>query len=434
MNFIKQKIFWFFDFLCGAQVLRNYRDVKFILENSGDSRVDRRKKEILSRLLSHVKRTVPFYESQPCFEKLNDFPIVNKNTINQNREQFFSKKFKIKSLYASTTSGSTGTPFTFYHSPSKRIRHIADTIYFLEQAGFFLGEKLCYFRPWKILNKRKNFFELFGNILREESSNLSERAEKIVSMLERDSQITALLAYASTYDGFVESIFSLGRKAVCSGVKVILSMSEAMSETTRENLEKIFNCPVVSRYSNMENGFLAQEFFEGREGYRINWASYHVELLDFEKDIPVPIGCAGRIVVTDLFNDAMPFIRYDTGDIGVMGQYGEETILVKVEGRLADFLESPHGKRISPSVISVHMQKYPELRQYQLSQVSQNEYLFKLNLKGAFLREQELLSEIKNILGADAIIKIQYVDEIPTLAARKFKRVLNNYTGKTAKQ
>ena len=96
----------------------------------------------------------------------------------------------------------------------------------------------------------------------------------------------------------------------------IMAQSEALTNETRERLQKYFNCTPCSRYSNLENGIIAQQTLHDNDLFLINRASYFEEILKMDSDIPVKPNELGRIVVTDLFNYAMPFIRYDTGDIG----------------------------------------------------------------------------------------------------------------------
>ena len=68
----------------------------------------------------------------------------------------------------------------------------------------------------------------------------------------------------------------------------------------------------------MENGILAQQKTASENEFIINWASYHIEILNIDTNELAPNGTVGRIVVTDFFNYAMPLIRYDTGDLGVI--------------------------------------------------------------------------------------------------------------------
>jgi phenylacetate-CoA ligase len=60
--------------------------------------------------------------------------------------------------------------------------------------------------------------------------------------------------------------------------------------------------------------------FQNTEGeWQSECRNTFVEILDDENNV-LPYGQEGRIVVTSLFNKAHPFIRYDIGDIGILGE------------------------------------------------------------------------------------------------------------------
>lgn len=80
-------------------------------------------------------------------------------------------------------------------------------------------------------------------------------------------------------------------------------------------LEKQFNCTVRSWYSNEENGIMGIQKEED-ESYRIDTESYYYEILKLDSDEPAEPGELGRIVITDLYNYAIPLIRYDNGGSG----------------------------------------------------------------------------------------------------------------------
>ena len=74
-----------------------------------------------------------------------------------------------------------------------------------------------------------------------------------------------------------------------------------------------------------------------------------------------------------------------------------------------------------------YMWDYTEVRQFQLIQNSKNEYLIRLNVYDNFEREKDLISTYKLIFGSEAIIQIEYVDEIPVLNSGKRRYIINNY-------
>ena len=86
-------------------------------------------------------------------------------------------------------------------------------------------------------------------------------------------------------------------------------------DNTRMSLEQAFHCKCVSRYANEENGFLGQDYTKNNI-FIPNRANYYIEILKLDSEESAELNEVGRIVVTDLYNYAMPMIRYDTGDFG----------------------------------------------------------------------------------------------------------------------
>ena len=127
----------------------------------------------------------------------------------------------------------------------------------------------------------------------------------------------------------------------------------------------------------------------------------------------------------------MPIIRYDTGDIGAFEEKSTSSGLLKlktIEGRKMDILYDTEGNLISPHLINTIFYKYGKhFKQFQFIQNAKNQYTVKLNTKTPFFEENKLIRDIKIDFGDDAIINVIYVDEIPTLASGKRRKVVNNY-------
>jgi phenylacetate-CoA ligase len=126
----------------------------------------------------------------------------------------------------------------------------------------------------------------------------------------------------------------------------------------------------------------------------------------------------------------MPLIRYDTGDIGILSsdsRKSENKYLAKVEGRKLDILYDTKGNLISSFPIQFLVEQYSSIIQYQIIQESAKEYTMKINALAGFVHESKLIREVNNYLGEDAIIKVEYVVEIPTLSSGKRKIMVNNY-------
>jgi len=126
-------------------------------------------------------------------------------------------------------------------------------------------------------------------------------------------------------------------------------------------------------------------------------------------------------------------IRYDTGDIGAIetDPVNESRMyLSTVEGRKLDLLYDTDGALVSSYIVYKNMWQYPEIDQYQLVQDDANLYTFRINSRGTFEKEKQLVDEFKSFLGQDADFRVEYVTEIPLLASGKRRKIVNNYIKK----
>lgn len=417
---IRKFVFSILDTIKGGKTLKDLKDITHRVE-SGIGNND-----ALQRLLEHTSKTVQAYKDLPKEGlSLKDFPIVNKSILRENLDRHLSCLYDKESLTSTTTSGSTGTPFTIYFDSRKRCRHRAALMFWNKRAGAPLGQRLYYLRVWNNLNKKGKLTQLVENIIPVEVSHFSDNDINALSeAISNNSGPSAILGFSSAVTEFY-------RKCVDSpkNLKGIIAMSEHLPEMVRLDAQEKFRCPVLARYSNMENGFIAQQF-DNSGSYLVNSADFVVEIFKLDCDEPAKEGEQGRIVVTDLFNYAMPFIRYDTGDIGkiITGDDGK-IYLTSIEGRKSDVIYNTSGEIISSHSVTNTLWKFNEVIQFQFIQKGQSQYSIKLNMGGkTFKREAELASDLKKYLGSDATIEFAYVNEIPVLSSGKRRYIINEYS------
>ena len=410
------------DFLKMGGGYTRFRRVLSVLrgESGGDP-------EQLKKILSHAVKNVEFYKTYSDFRGLADFPVVNKAVIRNNGARMLARGFDPAKQYRVSTSGSTGTPFVVYHDAEKRRQAAADTMAFSEFAGYRFGTRLYYVRAWDCVPVKGGWYSKLRNIVcvnnRENSAAYFQR---FLEMLERDSSEKSVLIYASTLTELWRYMKTNDVKTTAK-VSVFITMSEALPDDVRRGIAERFGAPVVSRYSDCECGLIAQQL-PGESDYRVNEASFHAEVLKLDSDVPAALGELGRIVITDLYNFAMPMIRYDTGDLGVAEKRGNALVLSRVEGRKTDCIYATNGEPISFYIFANSIRTFDEILQYQVIQNGARDYVLKLNLGGAaFPRERELAELLKSYLGADAILKIEYTDEIPVLSSGKRRCLINNF-------
>jgi phenylacetate-CoA ligase len=301
-------------------------------------------------------------------------------------------------------------------------------IYFWGKAGYQIGMKYVFFRIWTKLDKLTGWARnvLLWSIQIQDEEN----CKNIRNTLQSNHKIRMLLGYPNTFENLADYLLNCGDTPGKYNVNTIIGIGEAFPKSIQNKLKKVFNCTVVSLYSNQENGMLAQECVENKE-FHVNTASYHIELLKTDSDDPSSVGEPGRIVVTDLFNHAMPLIRYDTGDIGILKKDAEcgwhSQSLSSVKGQMADLIYDSKGTRKSPYNISVLMWPFDKLLQYQFIQESAKQYTLKLNGAEGHYEDAEFMKVFKDFLGQDAEIAIEHVNEIPVLASGKRKEIVCHY-------
>lgn len=430
LELFRRKVFWCVDFLKGKHIKNQYTEVKEILSNLNSINSRQKQKENLDAILKHAVSSTQFYSSYKGFKDLSDFPIIDKNIIVNYYDDFKSVKYLDQENFSAYTSGSTGTPFKVYQNLNKKYRNTADVIYFAEQAGFNVGDKLFYIRHWDQYNSKSPFEAWKRHIYMHPVSKLTQNDIKgLLHEIESNSSRKGIVSYASALDEIRDYILKSGKEVSNDcGVQSIIAVGEKLNQETKEVIENYFGVKVVSRYSNVENGIIAQQLLGDSNRFYINWASYYVEILKLNSTEPVERGELGRIVVTDLFNECMPMIRYDTGDIGMM-DYEDEThneypVLMKIEGRKMDMIYDSNGNFISSYAV-YNILKYPHIKQYQFIQEGDKKYLFKLNVDKAFNSEDDIKEEFLKLLGADSEIEFEYVNEIPLLSSGKRKFVVN---------
>ncbi len=421
--------FWLGDALKGNGVQKHFSDISFIMSSSNADQVESSLDSRLQAILSHSIITTGYYRGLDVTAGIDQFPVVDKNIIRNNEESFYSTQFEARDRLPVITSGSTGTPFKTYQNREKKWRNTADTIYFAKLAGYELGNKLYYFKIWSQLNSKSALTQFAQNIHPIDVLNLKANINDIINELNSNRSPVSFLGYSSAFEEMCKKLD--GKNTLSKNLRInsIITMSEGLNPYTKSSGEKYFNCPVLSRYSNIENGILAQQTLAEQHEFTINKASYFIEIFDMEKDELVPDGSLGRVIVTDYFNKVMPMIRYDTGDLGIRGtrviKGVEQKVLTRVEGRKLDVVYNTEGEVISSYLVYKNMWDYMEIEQYQFVQKGPKDYVLKVTIKEKFNREQQLTSEFKQYLGPDANFRIEYVDEIPLLQSGKRKKVKN---------
>ena len=255
----------------------------------------------------------------------------------------------------------------------------------------------------------------------------------MVSIIKK-KKVKCLIGYSAALGEISRYIekYRIDTKDFC--VKSILPISESMPSEVRRKLEKQFNCTVRSWYSNEENGIMGLQREED-ESYYIDSESYYYEILKLDSDQPAEPGELGRIVITDLYNYAIPLIRYDNGDLAVAERKEKngrfKLYLKELYGRRGDMIYDTKGRIVSPFVLLNGLSMAKGIDQYRFIQEDVKKYTLWLNGDREKIDEKAILDFIQPYFGEDAEITVEYVDEIPVLNSGK-RKSFENRCGKYA--
>lgn len=425
MNF-RWYLYWIQDILLNkGRVRRAYKDIEkyyFSVEKNADEQVE--------NLLKHAQETTKFYKNYETL-CLEDYPVVNKRILIENFDNILSDKYKTKKLHTMSTSGSTGTPFTVVQDKVKRSRVIAAVIFFGKQCGYIFGEKQMFLRVWVKSIKKNGLKKFLQNMVPVDISKLDdEKLKEIEEILIKEKKLSNILSYASTLEKLSKYLLSNKHNKEEFSVKSIISGSEVLQDETRENLKKVFGCNIVSRYANEENGVLGQECIESNNEFHLNYADYYFEFLKLDEDIPAKDGEMARIIITDLYNYAFPMIRYDTGDLAIVGEStckNKGKVIKEIFGRRVDLVTNPKGEALSPHMITNNMWEVEKVKQFKFTQMDKSKYKILLNVEVGFDSEKTLLDKFQKLLGDEAELEFEYTNEIPVLNSGKRKYIENLY-------
>ena len=142
---------------------------------------------------------------------------------------------------------------------------------------------------------------------------------------------------------------------MCPTLKAAFTTSEVCDDIDRKIMEEGFGVSVVNEYGAAELDLIA---FEDKDfDWLVNYETLVVEILD-DDNKPVKTGEEGKVVITSLYNKAMPFIRYELGDRAILSdrKKGPYQIIQKVVGRTNDIAILPSGKK-SPGLTFYYISK-----------------------------------------------------------------------------
>jgi phenylacetate-CoA ligase len=294
-------------------------------------------------------------------EKWAEIPIVTKKDFQINIDEILTSGLKKSELHIHSTSGSTGTPFYFAKDKFCHALNWTEIDYHLLKHGINIGsskQARFYGIPLSGLKYYKERLKDFlANRVRFPVFDLSD--EKLASVLSefRKKKFEYVNGYTSSLVIFAKFLIerNIVLNEICPSIKVVFPTSEVVDDIDRKTMERGFGVSIRNEYGAAELDILA---FEDEDGdFVLNEETLYIEILD-DNNQPVEPGIEGKVIVTSLYNKAMPFIRYEVGDRAVLtgNLKNGSRVLERVVGRTNDIIKLPSGK-ISPGLTFYYISK-----------------------------------------------------------------------------
>lgn len=370
-----------FSLLDIAKGLQTKRYYEFFNESSKWSleKISHYQNKKLNELITHAYNNILYYKQilkktgiNPSEIKtkkdLLNLPILERDDIVNNFENIIDNKNKYSEVFPSSSSGTTGTPIQYLHDNEGESAGIAAGYCFLHMSGWRLGNKTLHIwgnqqsiKKWKTLNSK-----LKSKILnrRNYPAFLLNDPKNYPNLLKLIIKINPLYI-----DGYASSIGSFAywlkeKDIVLNNIKTVFTTAENLTCLTKEIIESQIG-PVSDIYGCGEINGIAVQLINQEKYYILDT---HVIAETIENN------GVNELVLTDLDNRIMPFIRYKTGDI--IDQLTPPNNLdnlpfssfKKLGGRLADIITLPSGKMIHPvnTLGGTFLRKFPQIRKHRI--------------------------------------------------------------------
>jgi phenylacetate-CoA ligase len=321
--------------------------------------------KMLKRLVSHCYNTVPYYRklmdeqgisvgSIKTLEDIKQFPILTKKDVLFAGNSIISTKYPRWLLAKAFTGGTTGTPLTLRRS----IFSIGNEHAFVRRqwdwAGVQLDDRCAYLtgrlvaKPDQITGQLYAYDPIMKELILS-TYHLSKNTAKQYASVIKHYGVKAIVGYPSAVCLLAQTCLDADIKFK---VPAVLTSSEILTEPMRKTICQAFDCQVFDFYGGAER--VCYIFTCEHGNYHIIPEYGLTELIPIDKSDD---SSEFKIVATGFWNLAMPFIRYDTGDIVINSNNrcpcGRQFPTIKsISGRQADTIKTLSGRQLGAAILT----------------------------------------------------------------------------------
>jgi len=400
----------------------------------------------LNSLLKVAYSEVPFYrdllnnagvkpEDIRRPEDLGSLPVVTKALLRVGYPHLTTRNTGRKT-YEACSSGSTGTNFRVKEDAETAGIHRASFLLALEWAGWRLGEPHL---QTGVTPERSFDRQLKDSLLRchyLSARDLSDASLDLALDLLESHRIQHLWGYPG-------SLYCLALRAQQRGwnrpLRSIVTWGDNLYPHYRRLIQQVFAARIFDTYGCGEGMQISAQC--GRSNtYHVHTPDVVIECAD-DAGRPVAAGQLGQLLLTRLHPGPMPLIRYQIGDVGVMGNgrlcecgRGYE-IMESIQGRDTDIVITPSGNHLVVHFFTGILEYFAEIESFQVIQEEIDSILLRIVPTGAFGdgTAARIVAALQQQGAGDLRIDIDVVPEIPLAPSGKRRFVIAKPIANTEK-
>jgi len=306
----------------------------------------------ISELVELAYRDIPVYREKykaagfspsnlRSYNDIQHIPVITKEElIKAFPDRCINPHYDYHDLFATRSSGSSGETLLIRVNEDAILSDTVQGVrqFALQSQGLYRPEHMLthvYTVPWWYDSLEGRYPTSFiSNVIPPDrvAKYLKEVSPHILSCY--PSNLESLLPFAKEYR---------------TNLYLAVTHSEASSSLSRQAFSKILGCPVLDEYSSEEATRIALELPCGH--YHVCDDAVHLDVLNPLTLEPQKPGSSGLVVVTNLLNNAMPFIRYVQGDyvtqpIDTSPCEIQWSQISSLDGRINDAFINMHGRKI----------------------------------------------------------------------------------------
>lgn len=356
-------------------------------------------------------------------------PVLTRELIREYEEQLKAEGINPSRVRKNSTSGSTGNNLRFYSDTGVMVRPALQKRCYDWMGVDYFDKKMNIWGATWDLKKSKQIISSIKKFIKSTLvvSGYKLSDENLMSYYQfmKKHRPVLLISYPSI---FYEMAILFKNKDFQYFPKALQTGGEKLFPYQRELVEAVFQTSIFDFYGARDMPMIAQEC-EQHNGMHIMAENVLVEVLD-EFGQPLEEG-EGDLVITDLHNKVMPFIRYRIGDRAVITQKqcscGRGLPLLKeIIGRSFEVIEFPNGNRVGGTFWTILLKTQPGIKNLQVIQKAlyhiQINYV--LENKNVTIDFNKFLEKIHEYSGIELRVIFNEVSRIPLTKGGKFRFVI----------